>query len=254
MKVIYAIINLQNGKKYIGSTTNFSRRKREHLNDLKKGKHHSISLQRSWNKNTEEDYKFIILEHVEDNTKLLEREQHFLNKYLSFEKDKGYNICKFVGLPPEKKLPEVFQYTLKGEFVQKFKDCVEAANYIECSSSGIASCCREEYRYYKGFIWTYEKELTEERIRLANSPVKRTEESKKKMSESAKKRTDNLKPILQYDLEGNFIREWESTSHLVKEKGYSNGSISDCLNGRWKKAYGFIWKFKNETDKTNKYC
>ena len=47
MKVIYMIINLKNGKKYIGSTTNFSRRSKNHFYELKNKVHHSISLQNS---------------------------------------------------------------------------------------------------------------------------------------------------------------------------------------------------------------
>lgn len=245
MKVIYAIVNLLNNKKYIGSTTNFSRRKRQHLKRLKKGNHHAVGLQRSWNKNSPDNFAFIVLEEVLNQEDLIAREQFYIDTFDSANKKLGYNICKIANNPNSyKRNSEVYQYTMEGEFLQKFKDCVEAANYIKCSSSGISSCCREEYRYYKGFIWTYEKELTEERIKLASSPAKRTEESKQKMSKAAKNRTDNLKPILQYDLDGNFIKEWESTSHLVAEKNYSNGYISDCLHGKHQKAYGFIWKFK----------
>lgn len=47
MQVIYMILNLKNGKKYIGSATNFQRRKTKHLYQLKNNKHHSISLQQS---------------------------------------------------------------------------------------------------------------------------------------------------------------------------------------------------------------
>ena len=51
------------------------------------------------------------------------------------------------------------------------------------------------------------------------------------------------KPILQYDLDGNFVREWECTADVGKEvrKG-----INNCLRGRNKTAYGYIWKYKND--------
>ena len=54
------------------------------------------------------------------------------------------------------------------------------------------------------------------------------------------------KPILQYDLEGNFIKEWPSTTDVGKE--FIKG-INHCLKGRNKTAYGYIWKYKNEEDK-----
>ena len=49
------------------------------------------------------------------------------------------------------------------------------------------------------------------------------------------------KPILQYDLNGNFIREWESASDVGKEV---RCSIVHCLRGDIKTAYGYVWKFK----------
>ena len=48
--VIYKIENLLNSDCYIGSTNNFSRRKKRHFGDLKNGNHHSIKLQRAVNK------------------------------------------------------------------------------------------------------------------------------------------------------------------------------------------------------------
>ena len=50
------------------------------------------------------------------------------------------------------------------------------------------------------------------------------------------------KPILQYDLDGNFIREWSSASDVRKEV---QSHICKCLKGRKKSAYGFIWKYKD---------
>jgi group I intron endonuclease len=45
---VYEIQNLVNGKRYIGSTVNFIKRKSEHLRKLAKGVHHSPYLQRSF--------------------------------------------------------------------------------------------------------------------------------------------------------------------------------------------------------------
>ena len=50
------------------------------------------------------------------------------------------------------------------------------------------------------------------------------------------------KPIIQYDLDGNFIREWPSALDVGKEV---KTNIGYCLRGRYKTAYGYIWKFKN---------
>ena len=49
------------------------------------------------------------------------------------------------------------------------------------------------------------------------------------------------KPILQYSLDGEFIREWSSTTDVGIEvkKG-----INNCLRGRAKSAYGYKWVYK----------
>jgi hypothetical protein len=52
------------------------------------------------------------------------------------------------------------------------------------------------------------------------------------------------KPVLQFTLDGEFVREWESTIEIYRELGYSQGNISSCCLGRLKSAYGFKWKYK----------
>ena len=55
-----------NGKKYVGSAVNFKRRRRKHRKSLRKGTHHSPHLQNAWNKYGEDNFKFDVLEYVED--------------------------------------------------------------------------------------------------------------------------------------------------------------------------------------------
>jgi len=50
------------------------------------------------------------------------------------------------------------------------------------------------------------------------------------------------KPIIQKDLEGNFIKEWPSTKSAKEWLG--KGDITGCLLGKQKTAGGFIWEFK----------
>ena len=72
MKVIYTITNLLNNKKYIGSSSNMEKRKNKHLYLLKNNKHHSLSLQHSWNKNKPENYVFEIIEVLSENQNMYE--------------------------------------------------------------------------------------------------------------------------------------------------------------------------------------
>ena len=55
-------------------------------------------------------------------------------------------------------------------------------------------------------------------------------------------RNDKIKkPILQYTLNGEFVREWPSARDVGQEV---RANIVHCLKGRNKTAYGYIWKYK----------
>ena len=56
----------------------------------------------------------------------------------------------------------------------------------------------------------------------------------------------NSKKVLQYDLNGNFIREWECAREIQRRLNIHVGNISSCLNGKRKTTGGYIWKFKEE--------
>lgn len=49
----------------------------------------------------------------------------------------------------------------------------------------------------------------------------------------------------QYDLDGTFIKEWESIKDASEKLNVQPTSISECCNGKRKTAGGFIWEFKN---------
>lgn len=54
------------------------------------------------------------------------------------------------------------------------------------------------------------------------------------------------KPILQYDLEGNLIKEWENIRELMKEnETYKYDSLMHGLNKGLDKLYGYKWQYKD---------
>jgi hypothetical protein len=61
-----------------------------------------------------------------------------------------------------------------------------------------------------------------------------------------KQKNNKSNPVLQYDLKGKFIKEWPSSKEAAKIlKNKKTGSdIIQCIHGKQKTAYGFIWKFK----------
>lgn len=56
------------------------------------------------------------------------------------------------------------------------------------------------------------------------------------------------KPVLQYTLEGIFIKEWKSTMDVQRNLGFEHANISRCCRGKQSYAYGYIWKYKKEMD------
>lgn len=50
------------------------------------------------------------------------------------------------------------------------------------------------------------------------------------------------KKIKQYDLEGNFIKEWNSQTDVQNKMGYRQNFISMCCHNARKSAYGYLWR------------
>lgn len=97
-----------------------------------------------------------------------------------------------------------------------------------------------------------------------------TEEARRKISEKAKERyktnpssfkgkclteerkkqigIEHSRPIYQYDLEMNFIREYPNCVQLVKD-GYRQASIRDVCKGKRSNYKGFVWRYKDEVEK-----
>lgn len=89
----------------------------------------------------------------------------------------------------------------------------------------------------------------------------RSEETKMKISaaakgrdmskaiEASKKRPHDYahkSPVIQFDLEGRYINEFPSVKEATSSLGKRSNAISNCLRGRTKKAFGYIWKYKVE--------
>lgn len=53
------------------------------------------------------------------------------------------------------------------------------------------------------------------------------------------------KKVLQYDLKGNFVKEYKSLSEATKQNGIKSiANISMCCNGKYKQTHGYVWKYK----------
>jgi hypothetical protein len=56
----------------------------------------------------------------------------------------------------------------------------------------------------------------------------------------------NGKHIIQYDMKGNFIKEWDYVLEAAYSLGKKTGAaITEVCNGKRKSIYGYVWKYKS---------
>lgn len=92
MSVIYKIVSKSTGKFYLGSTSNFHKRTIRHKRELRKNIHHNVSLQELYNEKGEDDFDYVIVEKLSQDTSREEREQFYLELY--DKDDNMLNISK----------------------------------------------------------------------------------------------------------------------------------------------------------------
>lgn len=138
-------------------------------------------------------------------------------------KDTGkYGFC---GFTHTKEYKEKMSNKLTG-----IKRTEETRNKISQSKKG--------NKYCVGRILTQE---TKNKIGKANRGRKLTDEQKEYFKKiSIKKR------INQYDLNGNFIRQWESQSEASRQTGIFEQNIHKVCIGKQKYAKGFLWRYADE--------
>ena len=54
------------------------------------------------------------------------------------------------------------------------------------------------------------------------------------------------KAVLQYTLDGEFVREFPSTMEIIRTYGFRQSHINECCLGKAKSSYGYVWKYKND--------
>lgn len=143
-------------------------------------------------------------------------QEHIENR-ISKIRNKKRNPKSYLGINTKK----IIQYDLKNQFI-KIWDSIKSAEIIY--GKGIKSVLSGRTYTAGGFIWRYENTILPPDYKIPPHP--------------------NLKPTIQYDLNGNFIKEWESLIQIEKELGYKNSNISSNINGKTKMAYGYKWKYK----------
>lgn len=57
------------------------------------------------------------------------------------------------------------------------------------------------------------------------------------------------KTVLQFTIEGEFVREWNSTRE-AERNGFNHNGVSACCRGLYNKSQGYVWKYKWESERT----
>ena len=91
---VYEIVCRITGKRYIGSSATLGKRKESHLYSLRRGRHHSVKLQRAWDKYGEDSFVFNVLL-ICSKQMLLVYEQILIDAYSAVKR--GYNIAMKAG-------------------------------------------------------------------------------------------------------------------------------------------------------------
>ena len=125
---IYKIINLQTGKYYVGSTKDFKKRKQTHFSGLKNNYHPNKHLQNAYNKYGINNFKFEIVEHVEEEL-LLDIEQSYID---DSTKEDIYNKTYIAGAGGYDTLSiAVYLLDINGNIINEFNSIMEASRNLK---------------------------------------------------------------------------------------------------------------------------
>jgi len=178
---------------YIGSAVNIHKRWILHLSRLRRQKHGNIKLQNHFNKYGEADLQFSILLGCEKED-LIKIEQYFIDSYKPH-----FNIAYFAGSPNlGRKMSDEHKNkisnSLKGKVASNkgISPSLETRLKISNSLKGRIKSdeeCKNISKGQKGKIFSNEHRMNISKgLKGITTGRKNTEETKKKMSESAKRR------------------------------------------------------------------
>lgn len=131
----------------------------------------------------------------------------------------------------------VLQFDLDGNFIKEYKNAITAALEISngeiTTGSHISAACRNKKLTAYGFQWRLKRNY--------NNDIQPVTHDLKKP-----------KKVIQYDLNGNYINEFDSMADAARSvtNGNKNGKahIAQVCKHERNTAYGFIWEFAEGGD------
>lgn len=270
---IYGFKWLNNDYIYIGQSVNLYSRVRSHKLMMNKNQHHNIKIQRVFNRYGMPEIYLIELCDIKD-LDFVEQ------KYLDIHFDgcnKCLNILKIASssighkMPPKsKEYCEAASKRMKGikkspEHIEKMrianigkiisKEHREAISIATKGKKRSEETKKKMSESFKGRVFSETHRANIGKTKIGNTytkGMKWSDEQKERMSIIQKLNTENIqriksfnidrrKKINQLDMDGNFIRSFESITD-AGNNGFGRKEISLCLKGVYSQHKGFKWE------------
>lgn len=236
---IYGLVDPTNNQlRYVGKSVNPKNRFRKHLQESKK----KVTYKDRWvNKLLENNIKpeLLIIDVVDINDWVF-WEQHYI-EYFKKIGCKLTNATKGGDNPPiktgKKRTKEEIEKIRKSNLGKKRSE--ETKKKISMSKKGKPI---EHLNNGKERSLSHRINLSLS-LRGRESPNKGKKYSKEHSEKLSRAHTKQKKEIIQMNIDGSFIKVWESISEA--KKFYKNNHISECCLGKVKTAAGYKWKYKN---------
>jgi group I intron endonuclease len=266
LKGIYKIVNLINGKSYIGLTTiSFIDRYRSHNKRLKKNNHVNCYLQNSYNKYGSDNFEFSVIEVLNTDDIEIFKEKEILN----IKNFKGLGVTLYnqtLGGDSNKYSKVVYMYKIVYNFnkvvfkfikkYNKIKDVAEDLNYRKNHIHDVISA-KTNPKKLKDYIFLNEDEkLKSKNITdtLLNKYLMREEKTKQRRKNGIQKQSKALKKrIYLFDLNDNFICLFNGVQECLSY--FSNISKKHIMESLYNKNQRFtvVFKFEKDFDDINQY-
>lgn len=236
-----------NNKVYVGITSKPTKERWKNGKGYLNNKHFTQAI----NKYGWDNIKHIIVSENLSKSDACKLEQELIRKYKSNDREYGYNKSiggeasslgyhhtqeakKKIGIAASKKRnskeayektakarrKEVIVYDINANLIGTFKSLTDAEKFTGVSNANISAVCKGKYTQFKGYIFKYV-------------------DDNKKVEINRK----HKKPVAMLDLQGNFIRRFESIKEAARITKLADTHIIDCCKGKYTQSGGYIWKY-----------
>lgn len=124
-------------------------------------------------------------------------------------------------------------------FINEFNSATEAKEEVSIASH-ITDCCIGTRATAGGYQWRFAEDYE------YNLPVgletHQFYQEQARLIAFEKVAESKFKPVAQYDIQGTFIRTFDSVRDAAQSTGTDRTSLIQCCSGRNKSAGGFIWR------------